>query len=431
MLARYLRPEMEKIWSEENFFSLCLKVEILVAEAMCEKGIVPANALADIKAKARFSTDRIAEIEKTTHHQFISFLSCVTENIGDSGRYLHLGLTSSDVLDTAFALQLRQSADIVLDDTKQLCDTLKNMALQYKNTPIIGRTHGMHAEPTTFGLVLLGFYQEWQRNLSRLKAAREEISVTAISGAVGNFANVDLDVEEYVASHLDLRAEPVSTQVIPRDRFAAFFVVSALLASSMERLATEIRHLQRTELAEAKESFAKGQKGSSAMPHKSNPILSENLCGLARVIRAAVIPAMENVVLWHERDMSHSSAERFIAPDTTATLDFALVRLNSILCGLEVNTDKMLADINLQNGLVFSQRVLLVLVDKGMLRDIAYRYVQAAAMRVWHGECSFRTALEETRQIAEVLTPADFDALFDLKYYMKNIDNIFKRALGL
>jgi len=430
MLSRYLRAEMEKIWSEENFFSLCLQVEILAAEAMANKGIIPLDALKDIKAKAKFDINRIAEIENTTHHQFISFLSCVMENVGDSGRFLHLGLTSSDVLDTAFALQLRQSADVLLTDTENLCRTLKDMALRHKDTLMIGRTHGMHAEPTTFGLILLGFYEEWQRNLTRLKIAKEEISVAAVSGAVGNFANVDLDVEEYVASHLGLKAESVSTQVIPRDRFAAFFCVLSLMASSMERLATEIRHLQRTEVAEAKENFTKGQKGSSAMPHKSNPILSENLCGLARIIRAAVIPAMENVVLWHERDMSHSSAERFIAPDATATLDFALVRLNGILQGLEVNTDKMLADIDLQKGLVFSQRVLLALVDRGLGRDVAYRYVQAAAMRVWHGECSFRSALEDTKQITEVLTPADFDDLFDLKYYTKNIDRIFERALA-
>ena len=430
MLSRYLRSEMKKIWSEDNFFSLCLRIEILAAEAMAKKGLVPKNALDDIKSKAKFDTDRIAEIEQTTHHQFISFLSCVMENIGDSGRFLHLGLTSSDVLDTAFALQLRQSADVLLNDVDALCKTLKDMALRYKNTLIIGRTHGMHAEPTTFGLILLGFYEEWMRNFARLKIAKEEISVAAVSGAVGNFANVDLDVEEYIATHLNLQAEKVSTQVIPRDRFAAFFATLAVMASSMERLATEIRHLQRTEVAEAKESFAKGQKGSSAMPHKSNPILSENLCGLARVIRSAAIPAMENVVLWHERDMSHSSAERFIAPDSTATLDFALVRLNGILQGLEVNADKMLADVNLQNGLVFSQRVLLALVDKGMERDVAYRYVQTAAMRVWHGECSFRQALEDTKQIAEVLTPADLDGLFDFAYYTKNIDGIFKRTLG-
>ena len=430
MLSRYLRPEMEKVWSEENFFALCLKIEVLAAQAMTEKGIVPKKALTEIKEKAWFSVSRIAEIEQTTHHQFISFLSNVMENVGEAGRFLHLGLTSSDVLDTAFTMQLCQSADILQRDMENICMILKDMAIRYKNTVMIGRTHGMHAEPTTFGLVLLGFYQEWQRNLARIKAAKEEVSVAAISGAVGNFANVDLDVEEYVAANLGLKVEPVSTQVIPRDRFAAFFAALGVAASSMERLATEIRHLQRTEVAEAKESFAKGQKGSSAMPHKSNPILSENLCGLARIIRAAVIPAMENVVLWHERDMSHSSAERFIAPDATATLDFALTRLAGVLQGLEVNADKMLADINLQNGLVFSQRVLLALVEKGMIRDEAYRYVQAAAMRVWHGECSFRTALEDTKEIAEALTSADLDALFDLGYYTKNIENIFQRALG-
>ncbi len=430
MLSRYLRPEMEKIWSEENFFSLCLKIEILAAEAMAKKGAIPEKALSEIKEKAWFSTKRIAEIEQTTRHQFISFLSNVMESVGDSGKYLHLGLTSSDVLDTAFALQLRQSADIIEQDMENLCLVLKDMALRYKNTAMIGRTHGMHAEPTTFGVVLLGFYCEWQRNLERLKAARNEVSVAAISGAVGNFANVDMYVEEYVADHLGLRAEPVSTQVIPRDRFAAFFAALGVMASSVERLATEIRHLQRTEVAEAKECFAKGQKGSSAMPHKSNPILSENLCGLARVIRAAVIPAMENVVLWHERDMSHSSTERFIAPDSTATLDFALTRLTAVLQSLEVDTEKMSADINLQNGLVFSQRILLALVDKGMIRDEAYHYVQAAAMRTWHGECSFRSALEDTKEITQLLSPTDLDSLFDLSYYTKNIDGIFKRVFS-
>lgn len=431
MLARYLRPEMKAIWSEENFFSLCLKVELLVAEAMASKGCIPQESLLNIKNKAKFDTERIAEIEKTTHHQFISFLSNVMENIGEDGRFLHLGLTSSDVLDTAFVLQLRQCADILQKDIEDLCSSLKDIALRYKYTPIIGRTHGIHAEPTTFGLVILGFYAEWLRNLERIKTAKEEVSVAAISGAVGNFANVDMGVEQYVAEKLGLRLELVSTQVIPRDRFAFFFAVLGISASSVERLATEIRHLQRTEVGEAKESFAKGQKGSSAMPHKSNPILSENLCGLSRIIRSAVVPAMEDVVLWHERDMSHSSVERFIAPDTTATLDFAIVRLTDVVRNLEVNGDRMMQNINLQKGLIFSQRVLLALIEKGMERDTAYKYVQSAAMSVWKGEQSFREALEGIEEISSLLSSSDLDNLFNLDYYTRRIDEIFSRVLGL
>lgn len=428
MLSRYKRQEMADNWSEENFFRLCFLIEAYAAEALAKQGKIPQAAVDDIWAKGKFDLARIAEIERETKHQFIAFLSCVGENIGDNARFLHLGMTSSDVLDTAFALQMKKAAELLIQDAENICGTLRDLALKYKDTLCIGRTHGIHAEPTTFGLKMLGFYQEWQRNLARLKTAKDEVSVAAISGAVGNFANVDIEVEEYVASKLGLKPEPVSTQVLPRDRFAAFFACLGVAASSMERLATEIRHLQRTEVGEAAEFFATGQKGSSAMPHKNNPILSENLCGLARVVRASVIPALEDVVLWHERDMSHSSVERFIAPDATVTLDFALHRLDGILKGLIVNKEKMLADINLQKGLIFSQRVLLAAVDKGMARDTAYKYVQAAAMAVLHGDTDFKTEITKQPELMKILSPQELDALFELGYYTKNTDKIFARS---
>jgi len=431
MIPRYSRPEMANIWSEENFFDLCFKIEAYATEAMAQKGQVPEQAAKAVWANGKFTVARIREIEQTTRHEFIAFLTALGESLGENAKYVHKGLTSTDVLDTAFSAQLKSAGDILCQDLSLLMGTLRTKAIKYKDTLCMGRTHGMHAEPTTFGLKLLGFYEEFRRNLERLKRACEEVSVCAISGAVGNFANVDTFVEEYVAEKLGLTPEPVSTQVIPRDRFAMYFATLAVIASSIERLAVEIRHLQRTEVAEANEMFHKGQKGSSAMPHKSNPVLSENLCGLARIIRSYATPALEDVALWHERDISHSSVERIIAPDSTIALDFALNRLNEVVDNLEVHEDKMLANIDLQKGLIYSQRVLLALVDKGLSREEAYKHVQSAAMKVWHGEKeSFRTALEGDEKVPSLLTSSEITALLDSSYYTRNIDKVFKRVLG-
>ncbi|MBR7158079.1 MAG: adenylosuccinate lyase [Alphaproteobacteria bacterium] len=431
MITRYSRPEMVSLWSMENFFRLCFEIEAHTCDALAERGVIPKAAAKEIWEKGKFSLERIEEIENQTRHQFIAFLSNVSENIGDASRYLHQGMTSTDVLDTALCAQLKAAGDILTADILKVMETLRHKAIEYKDVLCMGRTHGMHAEPTTFGFKLLGYYTEFARNFERMRKAQEEVSVCAISGAVGNFANLEPFIEQYVADKMGLLPEPVSTQVIPRDRHAMFFATLGVIASSIERLATEIRHLQRTEVGEASEFFHVGQKGSSAMPHKSNPVLCENLTGLARLVRSAVTPALEDVVLWHERDISHSSVERVIAPDATITLDFALNRLAEVLNGMQVNKERMLANINLQKGLVYSQRVLLALVDKGMLRDNAYKLVQGAAMKVWHGEGNFQDILLQDTQVTDILSPDEIAELFNPAYYIRNIDAVFKRVLGV
>ena len=397
MIPRYSRPEMTAVWSPETRFRIWFEIEAYAAEAMAEIGVIPkaaANLIREKGDKARFDVARIDEIEKVTRHDVIAFLTHLAEFIGPEARFVHLGLTSSDVLDTCLAVQLRRASDILIADVDALLAALKRRAFEHKATPTIGRSHGIHAEPTTFGLKLAVAHAEFARARARLVAAREEISTCAISGAVGTFANIDPRVEAYVAAKLDLKPEPISTQVIPRDRHAAFFATLGVVASSVERLATEIRHLQRTEVTEAEEFFAEGQKGSSAMPHKRNPVLTENLTGLARMVRSAVTPALEDVALWHERDISHSSVERMIAPDATITLDFALTRLAGVIDKLMVYPEAMRKNLDRLGGLIHSQRVLLALTEKGVARDDAYAIVQRNAMRAWRGEGEFLDAAQ-------------------------------------
>ena len=383
MIPRYARPEMVAIWEPESRYAIWLEIETLAAEAMAELGMIPAEVPKAVRERGGFNVARIDEIEREVKHDVIAFLTSVSEHVGDEARFLHLGMTSSDVLDTCLAVQLQQASDILLKGMDRVLAALKKRALEHKLTPTIGRSHGIHAEPTTFGVKLAGFYAEFGRGRKRLETAREEISTCAISGAVGTFANIDPRIEEMVAARIGLAVEPVSTQVIPRDRHAAYFAALGVIASSIERLATEIRHLQRTEVLEAEEFFSEGQKGSSAMPHKRNPVLTENLTGLARLVRSSVVPAMENVALWHERDISHSSVERGIGPDATIHLDFALNRLAGVIENLLVYPENMLANLNRLGGLHNSQRVLLALVEKGASREDAYRLVQRNAMKVW------------------------------------------------
>jgi adenylosuccinate lyase len=428
MIPRYSRPEMVAIWSEENRYRIWFEIEAHACDALAELGIIPKKAAKEIWKKAKFDARRIDEIEKVTKHDVIAFLTNLAEYIGEDARFLHQGMTSSDVLDTCLAVQLQQASDILLKDIDRLLMVLKKRAFETKNYVTIGRSPGIHAEPVTFGLKLAGFYAEFARNKKRLIAAREEISTCAISGAVGTFANIDPEVEEYVAEKLGLKPEPVSTQVIPRDRHAMFFAVLGVIASSIERLAIEIRHLQRTEVLEAEEYFSPGQKGSSAMPHKRNPVLSENLTGLARMVRSAVIPAMENVALWHERDISHSSVERMIAPDATVTLDFALNRLADMMEKLLIYPENMKRNMDKLEGLVFSQRVLLALTQAGASREDAYKLVQKNAMKVWQERVNFLDLLKKDKEIGKYLSAKELSGLFDLKYHTKNIDKIFKRV---
>ncbi len=430
MIPRYSRPEMSAVWTDENKFQTWFEIEALACEALAKLGQIPESAVKDIREKGKFDPKRIDEIEAEVKHDVIAFLTNVGENVGDSARYMHQGMTSSDVLDTSFNMRLTQSADILLKDIDRLLEALKKRALEHKFTPCIGRSHGIHAEPTTFGLKLLGFYAEFLRNKKRLETAREEVATCAISGAVGTFATIDPRVERYVAEKLGLIPEPVSTQVIPRDRYAAFFAAVAVVASSIERLAVEIRHLQRTEVREAEEFFSAGQKGSSAMPHKRNPVLSENLTGLARLIRSYVIPALENVALWHERDISHSSNERIIAPDAMIGLDFALNRLAGIIEKLLVYPENMEANLNRLKGLIFSQRIMLAMVDAGTSRETAYRLVQRNAMKVWAGEGTFFDLLSADAEVTAVLPSEKLKELFDVTFYMRQIDFIFKKVLG-
>jgi len=430
MIPRYSRPEMTKIWEPENKFRIWFEIEAHACDALAEFGVIPKEAAAAIWERGKFEVDRIDEIERETKHDVIAFLTNVAEHVGPEARFLHQGMTSSDVLDTCFAVQLTQAADILLADLDRVLKVLKRRAIEHKDTVCIGRSHGIHAEPTTFGIKLAGHYAEFDRNRERLASARKEIATCAISGAVGTFANIDPRVEEYVAEKLGLTPEPVSTQVIPRDRHAAFFAVLGIIASSIERLSVEIRHLQRTEVREAEEFFSEGQKGSSAMPHKRNPILTENLTGLARIVRSAVVPAMENVALWHERDISHSSVERMIGPDATVTLDFALMRMAGMMDKLLVYPDTMMANLDQLKGLVHSQRVLLGLTQRGMSREDAYQAVQRNAMDVWKGNASFLNLLISDSEIGEYLSNDDLEELFDLGYHTKHVDTIFKRVFG-
>jgi len=428
MIDRYSREELKNIWSDYNKYSLWLKIEIAAAEAMEKYKIIPKGVTKKVRKKAKINPKRILEIEKKVKHDVIAFLTSITEKVGKEAKYLHKGMTSSDVLDTCFNMQLKQSGEILLEDLDLLLSSIKKQANKHKFTVCIGRSHGIHAEPITFGLKMLSFYQEFLRNKKRLLNSIDEISTCAISGAVGTFANIDPKVESYVGKKLKLKVEPLSTQVIPRDRHAQFFSTLAIIASSIERFAIEIRHLQRTEVLEVEEFFSNKQKGSSAMPHKRNPILSENLTGLARLIRANVIPALENVALWHERDISHSAVERNIGPDTTTALDFALIRLNEVIKNLNIYPKNMKKNLNLTNGLFFSQRVLLELTSSGFTREEAYTIVQKNAMTTWKNNSSFLDNLSKDQRIIKKIPVNKLKKLFDLGYHSKKINIIFKRA---
>jgi adenylosuccinate lyase len=429
MIERYSRKELKNIWEDKNKYSIWLEIELAAAQAMEKLKIIPKGVTSKVRAKAKINVKRILDIEKNVKHDVIAFLTSITEKAGKDARYLHKGMTSSDVLDTCFNLQLKQSGEILLKDLENLLKSIKKQALKYKYTLCIGRSHGIHAEPITFGLKLLTFHQEFLRNKIRLENSIKEISTCAISGAVGTFANIDPRVEKFVAKKLKLKIEPISTQIIPRDRHAQYFSTLAIIASSIERFATEIRHLQRTEVLEVEEFFGKKQKGSSAMPHKKNPILSENLTGLARLIRSAVIPALENVALWHERDISHSAVERNIGPDTTIALDFALYRLNDVIKNLNVYPKNMLKNLNLTNGLFFSQRVLLELINAGFKREDAYLIVQKKAMQSWDNKSSFYEELVKDNKIVKKITVNKLKKLFDFGYHTKKINIIFNRSL--
>ncbi len=428
MIARYTRRPMAEIWSEQNKYQKWLDVEIAVCEAWSEIGKVPAKSLENIKKKARFDINRILEIESITQHDVIAFVSCVAEYVGEDARYIHMGITSSDVLDTAYALLLRESAEILVQDIEGLMVSLKDMAFKYKDTLVMGRSHGVHAEPTSFGLKFALYYSEMARNLERMRSAMDNISYGKISGAVGTFAHVPPEVEARVCSSLGLKPAPVSTQILQRDRHAQFFTTLAIIGSSIEKIAIEIRHLQRTEVLEVMEPFGKGQKGSSAMPHKKNPVLSENITGLARLLRGYALSSMENVALWHERDISHSSVERVIGPDATTLLDFALVRLKSIVDGLVVYPDNMKRNIGITKGLWASQDVLLALVENGVARDTAYSWVQRNALPVWEGKGDFKAFLSQDRDIMKILGREKLDELIDTSHHLKHVDTIFMRV---
>ncbi len=429
MIERYSREELKNIWSDYNKYSLWLKIELASAEAMEKYKIIPRGISKKVRKKAKINPKRILEIENKVKHDVIAFLTSITEKVGVEAKYLHKGMTSSDVLDTCFNLQLKQSGEILIKDIDLLLESIKKQANKHKFTVCIGRSHGIHAEPMTFGLKMLSFYQEFLRNKKRLLESIKEISTCAISGAVGTFANIDPRIESYVAKRLKLKIEPVSTQIIPRDRHAQFFSTLGIIASSIERFSIEIRHLQRTEVLEVEEFFSSKQKGSSAMPHKRNPILSENLTGLARLIRANVLPALENIALWHERDISHSAVERNIGPDSTIALDFALVRLNEIIKNLSIYPKNMKRNLNLTNGLFFSQRVLLELTSCGFTREQAYSIVQKSAMITWKNNTSFLENLIKDHRIVKKIPVNKLKKLFDLSYHSKKINIIFNRAL--
>jgi adenylosuccinate lyase len=428
MIPRYTRPEMGRIWSEENSFQKWLDVEILAAEGLARLGKVPKAAIARIRKKARFNVERIREIESEVKHDVIAFLSCVAESIGDDARFLHVGMTSSDVIDTGLAIQFKEASSILIQDVKDLMSVLRRQAQKYKWTVMIGRTHGVHAEPITFGLKLALWYQEMARNLARLEKAAEDISVGQISGAVGTFAQISPKVEAYVCRKAGLKPALISNQIIQRDRHAYYFATLGIIASSLEKFAVEIRHLQRTEVQEAEEPFTEGQKGSSAMPHKRNPILSENVSGLARLMRSYSIAAMENVPLWHERDISHSSVERVIAPDATIALDFMLRRMTYVLGNLCVYPENMKRNLEKSGGAVFSEKVLLALVEKGVARDIAYRMVQRHALKVGKEGGDLKRELLADAEIRRHLSTQEFEAIWSVKHHLANVDLIFRRV---
>jgi len=429
MIERYSRKEIKSIWDDYNRYSIWLEIELAAAEAMEKLKIIPNGVVKKVKSKAKINPKRILQIENKVKHDIIAFLTSITEKVGKEARHLHKGMTSSDVLDTCFNLQLKQSGEILLKDINQLLQSIKKQALKHKFTICIGRSHGIHAEPITFGLKMLTFYQEFLRNKKRLENSIKEISTCAISGAVGTFANIDPRVESYVAKKLNLNVEPISTQVIPRDRHAQFFSTLGIIASSIERFAVEIRHLQRTEVLEVEEFFAKKQKGSSAMPHKKNPILSENLTGLARLIRSSVMPALENVALWHERDISHSAVERNIGPDATIALDFALNRLSNVVKNLNIYPKNMKQNLDITNGIFFSQRVLLELTSAGFTREQSYKIVQRNAMQAWKENSSFYDKIISDRQITKKIPVNKIKKLFDFGYHTKKINIIFNRSL--
>jgi adenylosuccinate lyase len=433
MIPRYSRKAMTDIWSPDTKFRIWFEIEAHATDKLAELGVVPKDAAAKIWEKgrdAKFDVARIDAIEAEVKHDVIAFLTHLSEIVGPEARFVHQGMTSSDVLDTCLNVQLMRAADLLIEDTDKLLAAIKTRALQYKMTPTIGRSHGIHAEPTTFGVKLATYYAEFTRARARLVTARQEIATCAISGAVGTFANINPAVEEHVAAKMGLAVEPVSTQVIPRDRHAAYFAALGVVASSLERLAVEIRHLQRTEVLEAEEYFSPGQKGSSAMPHKRNPVLTENVTGLARMVRSYAIPAMENVVLWHERDISHSSVERYIGPDATITLDFALARMTGVIEKLVVYPERMQKNLDATHGLVNSQRVMLALTQAGLSREDSYRLVQKHAMRSWNGEGNLLDLLKADPEVAKSLEPAKLEAMFDLGYHLKQVDTIFARVFG-
>ena len=428
MIERYSRPGMAKIWEAGNRFRIWLDIEILAMEVMAQKGWVPADALARVRKNAKFDIRRIDEIEKRVKHDVIAFLTSVAEHIGEDSRFLHVGMTSSDVLDTSFAVQMRQALTLLIREAQKVFEVLKKRAFEHKDTVMIGRTHGIHAEPVTFGLKMALWADEMRRNIARLRRAREVISVGKLSGAVGTFAAIDPSVEEYVCRKLSLRPAPVSTQIVQRDRHAEVFATLAVVGCSLEKFATEIRHLQRTEVLEVEEHFAEGQKGSSAMPHKRNPVLSENLCGLARLLRGYAVTAFENVALWHERDISHSSAERVIAPDATIVLDFSLARFRELMETLVVYPERMKRNIARTHGLLFSQRVMLALAARGLSRERAYEIVQKSAMEAWRKEKDLAGLLWKDREVRSRMTREEFRELFAMKHYLRNIDALFDRV---
>jgi len=429
MIERYSRKKIREIWEDYNKYSIWLDVELAAAEAMEKYKIIPKGVVKKVKSKAKINVKRILQIEDKVKHDVIAFLTSITEKAGKEARYLHKGMTSSDVLDTCFNLQLKQSGEIILNDISELLQSIKKQAIKHKYTLCIGRSHGIHAEPITFGLKMLTFYQEFLRNKKRLEESIKEISTCAISGAVGTFANIDPRIESYVAKKLKLDIEPISTQIIPRDRHAQFFCTLGIIASSIERFAVEIRHLQRTEVLEVEEFFGKKQKGSSAMPHKKNPILSENLTGLARLIRSSVVPALENVALWHERDISHSAVERNIGPDATITLDFALSRLNNVVKNLSIYPKNMKKNLDITNGIFFSQRVLLELTTTGFTREESYKIVQKNAMQAWKENSSFYSKIVSDKKITNKIPVNKIKKLFDFGYHTKKINVIFNRSL--
>lgn len=430
MIDRYTLPEMGALWSEQNKFQKWLDVEIAVCEVHAENGIIPHEALDQIKARAKFSVERINEIEKTTNHDVIAFTTNLAESIGEASRFVHYGLTSSDVVDTANALLLRDAADILLKKVAALIDVLKRRALEFKNTPQVGRTHGIHAEPTSFGLTFALWFDEMRRNRERLLRAKETVAVGKISGAVGAFAHLDPSVEEAVCARLGLKAAPVSTQVIQRDNYAEYLNTLAVIASSLEKFALNVRHWQRTEVREAQERFTKGQKGSSAMPHKRNPIISERICGMARIVRANSLVGLENVALWHERDISHSSAERVVLPDSSIALDYMLQKAIGLVDGLVVYPERMLENLGATRGLIFSGQLLLALTNKGVSRETAYEWVQRNAMRVWDEDRDFHALVKADADITSRLSAEEIDRTFSLDYYLRNVDQIFRR-LGI